>query len=294
MATSHDPELEHFKRTIDLRDYAKKTGYEVRPGDTGHAVTFLEHPNRDRIVVARSAAGAWIYASVNTYEPAAPGESPETAEPRLRDCIAATPDKGTIVEFVQQRDWTARQGEVPLEVVRQRLRGYRESGLALDFEGPLTCPTTVRMLRPGIEPADDARRTVGDRLSPEQVARSVDGPSGKAELNRRRYDWMPSPVAPPETDVEQRLRRWREAQGALERHRGRDAPPPQTVPPSPTAAAGRTVDPALSHGVRPQEPGRGPQETSELHRRRYDWSPAPDVLGAIVRAPRGRGPERGR
>jgi hypothetical protein len=51
---THDPELEEFKRTIDLVEYAKKTGYEPRPNDGALGLTVLDHPNGDRVVVAAS------------------------------------------------------------------------------------------------------------------------------------------------------------------------------------------------------------------------------------------------
>ncbi len=122
MPTLHDRELEHFKRTLDLIEYAKKTGYEPRPRESAQGLTVLEHPNRDRIVVAQIPGGPWIYASVTGSEPRVRDESPERAAQRLRESIARATHKGSIVEFVQQRDWTARAGEVPLERVRERLR----------------------------------------------------------------------------------------------------------------------------------------------------------------------------
>ena len=184
MSALHDSELEHFKRTIDLVEYAKKTGYEVRAIDVPKDVVFLQHPNRDRIVVAQRPNGAWIYASVTDYEPRSAAESPESAARRLRDCIERARDKGSIVEFVQARDWTARRGEVPLERVCERLRTYRDSGLPLDFEGPLHPPR-------------------------------ID----KRELNQRGYDGTAAPIAPPEAEVEQRLRRWNAAERSLVEHR---------------------------------------------------------------------------
>jgi hypothetical protein len=125
MTTRTDPELEQFKRSIDLVEYAKKAGYEPRPHDGVPGLTVLDHPNRDRIVVARSPGGPWIYASVTDYEPRAPGEPESQALSRLRRSIDRAKDQGSIVEFVQQRDWTARRGEVPLEHVRERLREFR-------------------------------------------------------------------------------------------------------------------------------------------------------------------------
>ena len=76
-------------------------------------------------MVAQSPSGPWIYASVADYRLRAPTESTEQAFARLRDCIDRAKDRGSIVEFVQNRDWTARPGEVPLERVRERLRKWK-------------------------------------------------------------------------------------------------------------------------------------------------------------------------
>jgi hypothetical protein len=253
MPALHDSELEHFKRTIDLFEYAKKTGYEVRAVDIPKEVVLLQHPNRDRIVVAQRPNGAWIYASVTDYAPRSAAESPESAARRLRDCIERARDKGSIVEFVQMRDWTARRGEVPLERVRERLRTYRDSGLPLDFEGPLNPP----------------------RIDPR-------------ELNQRRSDRTPAPIAPHETDVERRLRRWDAAERSLVEHRSQrtDRRACQTE----AAAAARTLEVPRAPRDRRARPER---ERTEVGRRRYDGPPPLDVAAAIARR-RDRGPERGR
>ena len=137
MSKLHDPELELFKRTIDLAAYAQRAGYELRPQDGAPGLTVLDHPNRDRIVVGQHPNGPWIYASVPDYALRAPSEPAEHALARLRSAIERSPDKGTIVEFVQQRDPWARRGDVPLDQVRDRLRAFRATGLPLDFEGAL-------------------------------------------------------------------------------------------------------------------------------------------------------------
>ena len=81
----HDPELELFKRTVDLADYAKRAGYELRPQDGAPGLTVLDHPNRDRIVVGQHPNGPWVYASVPDYTLRAPGEPAEQALARLRE-----------------------------------------------------------------------------------------------------------------------------------------------------------------------------------------------------------------
>jgi hypothetical protein len=278
----HDPELELFKRTVDLADYAKRAGYELRPQDGAPGLTVLDHPNRDRIVVGQHPNGLWVYASVPDYTLRAPGEPAEQALARLRSAIDRSQDKGTVVEFVQQRDPLARRGDVPLDQVRDRLRSFRATGLPLDFEGALSPPPYPRSRERAVEQGRDPLPAGGSG-----------GP--KSELNRRRYDWSP-PVenGPGETEVERRLRVWREAQAAIDRRQraAREVQPP--APPAPQPAPlpkdpGRSIPdrPPTDRGVTIASPAK-----SELGRRRYDWTPAPPGLDALIRGP--RGPSGGR
>jgi hypothetical protein len=278
----HDPELELFKRSVDLVDYAKKAGYEPRPHDGAPGLTVLDHPNRDCIVVGKSPTSPWIYASVPDYVPRAPGEPSEQALSRLRHAIDRTGDKGSIVEFVQRRDPLARSVEVTLDQVRYRLRSFRAHGLPLDFEGALTPPpygrSRERSADHGREPPapGDGRRPAGPGIP-------------NPELNRRRYDWDPPPAgAPRETEVEQRLRRWREAQTAVEVKVQRTA----VTQTPPAMAAPRAPAPAKSAPERTARAAESPK--SELNRRRYDWTPAPPGLEALLKAARNRSPDRGR
>jgi hypothetical protein len=135
MATRHEP----FKRTLDRVEYAKRAGYEPRPNDGARGLTVLDPPHRGRIGVARS-PGPWIDASVTDSAPRAPGEPAEPVPSRLRPCIDRATGKGSIVDFVQQRDGTARRGEVPLDPARERLREFLAAGRPLDFEGTLQSP----------------------------------------------------------------------------------------------------------------------------------------------------------
>lgn len=278
----HDPELERFKRTVDLADYAKRAGYEPRPQDGAAGLTVLDHQNSDRIVVGKHPNGQWVYASVPDYVPRAPGEPPNEALSRLRGAIGRSQDKGTIVEFIQQRDPRTLERVVPLETVRARLRSFGVVGLPLDFEGGLAPPPYPRSREKAVE---QGREPVpaGESAAP------------KSELNRRRYDWSP-PVenGPRETEVERRLREWREAQAAIER---RQRASREVQPPAPRAPPGAplTKDPGPSisgrapadRGATTVSPGK-----SELGRRRYDWTPAPPGLDALLRGP--RGPSGGR
>jgi hypothetical protein len=58
----------------------------------------------------------------------------------------------------------------------------------------------------------------------------------KPELHRRRYDWTPAvDGGPRETEVERRLRRWREAQAAIDMHQhaAREVQSPAAPSPQP-------------------------------------------------------------
>jgi hypothetical protein len=277
MNKPHDHELELFKRTIDLADYAKRAGYELRPQDGAPGLTVLDHPNRDRIVVGQHPNGLWVYASVPDYALRPQGEPAEHALARLRSAIDRSQDKGTVVEFVQQRDPMAGRGGVSLDRVRDRLRSFRAAGLPLDFEGAVSPPPYPRGRELAIEPGRDAMPSGGSG-----------GP--QSDLNRRRYDWSP-PVenGPRETEVERRLREWREAQAAIERRQRpvREVQPLAPPPPQPNPLsrdAGRSIP-----GHSPADRG-GPTVSpgkSDLGRRRYDWTPAPPGIDALIRGPRG-------
>lgn len=207
MTVRHDAELEQLKRSIDLLHYAMRAGYALCPG-RGTGFIFLEHRNRDRIVVTRTPSGYWLYASINAHEPGPKGESLEHATRRVRGCIAATRDKGSIVEFVRHRDGTARQGDVRLDTVRERLREYRESGLPLAMDGPLDplnvqSPSTSAAVReamsvasrsPPVLDAREERRSQEPPPLPSETNR-VGRQSQHSDLARHRYEWVPPPLA---------------------------------------------------------------------------------------------------
>jgi hypothetical protein len=205
----------------------------------------------------------------------------------LRRAIDTTTDRGSIVEFVQQRDGTARRGEVSLERVRERLRDHCALGVPLNVESALR-PPPYGGGRDGAQP--------GQQIPP---GRAV-VPGRNPELNRRRYDWSPPvPNAPPETEVVQRLRRWREAQAAIDlKIRGARevsgpsrSPAPATVTPSAVAARGSSLP---DRPAADRSESLGQKKASELNRRRYDWTPAPPSREAIPRGTRGRSTDRDR
>jgi hypothetical protein len=295
MLPTHDPELEQFKLSIDLVAYARSAGYTPRPSEGARGLTVLDHPNRDCIVAGQIPDGPWIYASVPDYAPRAAGEPAEQALARLHQCINRTKDRGSIVEFVEQRDGTGRWDEVPLERARERLREFCATGRSLDFEGALRPPPYGDGPERSVGPPRDAPRPDAPIAAPEAVARR-----SNPELNQRRYDWSPpAPSAPPEPEVDHRLRRWREAQAAIDRKVGGSrepegparSPGPAAVPPPPRDPNG---PPLPGKAFADRADGFEQRKLSEIHRRRYDCTPAAPSLDTLKRATRGRSTDRDR
>jgi hypothetical protein len=168
MTTPHDPELEQFKRSIDLVEYAKKEGYEPSPLSAGPGVRLLllDHPSGDRVVVAQRPSGDWIYAAVPGYAPRVAGESAEHALARLRASVDRSTDKGSIVQFVQRREGKAREGHLALERVREHLREFCATQL-ID-QGQKGSPTT--------DPSRDLAQ------------------NGNSALGKCRVGWTPAPA----------------------------------------------------------------------------------------------------
>ncbi|MCL2448081.1 MAG: hypothetical protein FWD17_03945, partial [Polyangiaceae bacterium] len=80
---------------ISLRAIAQRAGYILSPNDTGKGIEVWENPaRRDRIAIASSHKGHWIYADVRSYEPRQPDEPPDRALGRLRDAISGSPSVG--------------------------------------------------------------------------------------------------------------------------------------------------------------------------------------------------------
>jgi len=114
-------------RSVDLGAYAQKVhGYELRPRDGGPGIAVLEHAHlRDRVAVARTPEGSWVFADVRHYAPRGSSEPAERALVRLRDGIGRSPSNGGIVEFAQRVERLKRDREA-LELVAemQRSHGY--------------------------------------------------------------------------------------------------------------------------------------------------------------------------
>jgi hypothetical protein len=76
-----DPELEQFKRNIDLREYASGQGYVLDPKESCRASAVMRLPgNDDKLIIKRTGDGHYVYFSVRDDR-----------------------DKGTIIDFVSNR-----------------------------------------------------------------------------------------------------------------------------------------------------------------------------------------------
>ena len=283
MRNPPDPELEQFKRIVDLTDYAKRAGYQPKPLDVGLGLTLLEHPNGDNIVVGKRRSGEWIYASVPDYEPRLPDESLDQARARLRASIERSKDKGTVVEFVQNRAGN----DIPLDWIREHLRDSRAMGRNFDLEtGVDASAPSTRDPRPPTISNDSPQRD--SRMAQPVAPMAAIHP----ELNRRRYDWTPEPGLPSQPDAQQRLERWQKAQAAIDDRR--HVPTTQDrMQRSPAITPTQSPTPRLA-----REAGSGTSiaagGNSALGKCRVDWTPSPSDREALDRALRNRSPGRGR
>jgi hypothetical protein len=223
-----DLELQDLQRSVNLVTYARRAGYRPDARESSHSVTVLEHPpSGDRIAIACNPYGQWVYASLTNYKLRGPAEPPEHAFERLRECIERTPDKGSVVEFVQHCERVAQQRERRSEQVREHLRAWLDTERGLERDGRMPTgpgPVDQSAVQERLQRWQEAQRaidckidrvnaptaphqerlTVKDATSvasvdksrvPREVSRDPTGsiaPSPeKVSLGRRRYDWTP-------------------------------------------------------------------------------------------------------
>ncbi len=93
-----DDELERFKTGINLSEFAAARGYALNRRESSRNSAVMEHPNGDKLVIARQEGGAWVYFSVRDGG-----------------------DNGTVIDFIQERT-----GE-NLGQVRKTLRAWSGS-----------------------------------------------------------------------------------------------------------------------------------------------------------------------
>lgn len=125
-----DSQLQDLTRRIPLVAYAASAGYVPSVRERAAGLTFLEHPvTRDAIAVGRTEDGVWMYASLAECRPRPAHESPKDGRQRLREGIACTRDKGTIIEFEQHRLRIESHVECSREAVAARLRAWLETSL---------------------------------------------------------------------------------------------------------------------------------------------------------------------
>jgi len=166
------------------------------------------------------------------------------------------------------------------EWIYAKVPDYRPKGLD---EKP---DEAVARLRGAIVRSRDKGSIVELVQSRDLIARHTEVPLDRVREHLR--DFQLTGVLERTPEVEQRLRRWREAQATIDaRLRGS----PEVAPRTPSA--GPAISPPVPAPVdRPNT--MGPKSQSDLHRRRYDWTPTPQAVEAILRGlPKGS-PDRGR
>jgi hypothetical protein len=260
-----DLELQAFRRTINLVEYARgAAGYQPCERDSTRAIAVLEHGlAADRIAVARAQDGAWVYARLDGYARRVAEESAERAYARLRECVQGARDRGTIVEFVQSTQRLLGRDEVSLERVREHLRGWQQAWRALE-----PAPPEPRVA------VEDARH----------------------ELHRRIGDWFPSPSSGPPgwSEVQDRLRRWQEAQRVIDLNLARSSEERSVSGPAQSLAVG-IPGPATTAKVRESDQP-DVERSLRLQHARTDWHQylSAEHARALGLAPRSFGPGRGR
>jgi len=270
-----DSEFEGFTKRIHLVAHATKSGYGPCPRERFAGIALLEHPEtRDRIAVARTTDGVWIYASLAECAPAFPEESPDETRRRLREGIARTADKGTVIEFEQRLARIGGLGDLSLEHVRERLRAC----VGID----------AREVMPGraldVATMDADANPEPAAPNPVRGARDLDA---KLAMNRRHVDGSPS-LRADVAQLQDRLARWDQAQRHIDEALGH--PPPRLVSAAPPPRD--PAPPARERALEPQAKA-SPDRNPELSRRHYDWTPRGGER-LFPRGPRRPGPERGR
>jgi hypothetical protein len=185
----------------------------------------------------------------------------------------------------------------------ERVGGHRES--------------TVDQVREHLRAWQEVERAVGpaaralfnkgslhertDKPAPTGKEAAVDGvPHGAGSLNRRIGDWTPSPASPTpnETEVQERLRRWQEAQRAIDLKLARASELASPRPVLSNSIASHGVDTTFSTADVSRNPSGAltldPAKRA-LGQRRYDWTlPVGEGATPLARTLRDRGPDRGR
>lgn len=107
-------ELEHFKKSIDLRSFAASRGYVRDKRESSENCTVMRAPNGDKIVIiVAQKSGDWVYYSVRDDR-----------------------DNGTIIDFLQWR------GGGSLGEVRKILRAWSGGSVKHEDFGPPLLPVS--------------------------------------------------------------------------------------------------------------------------------------------------------
>lgn len=91
-----DEELERFKTSINLTEFAASLGYALDKRESSRNSAVMRHPDGDKIIIAKNeATGAWMFFSIRDER-----------------------DNGTVIDFLQKR------GGGSLGRIRQKLRAW--------------------------------------------------------------------------------------------------------------------------------------------------------------------------
>ena len=137
---TRNEELENFKTLINLCEYAESLGFQLDRKSSSRCSAVMTHPNHDKIVVARTSSGHWVYFNVH-------GGSQD--------------DSGTIIDFVQARK------KIALGDVRKELRPWIGKPRLVEHGGS-------RLLPMDLQPAEyDAARVLGKWLNAKRMGSSL-------------------------------------------------------------------------------------------------------------------------
>ena len=194
------PEIERFKRSLDLADYAKRAGYQVRPEDGAPGLPVLDHPNRDRSSSADTQRPVDLRVGARLHAPGAKRArgAGACATPRLDRSLPGQGNHRRVLAaaryFGTPRGGGARSGTRSLA----RLSSDR-SAPRLRRCAPSTVPG-----RPRAGPRTGKRAVAFGWIG--RIKPRAQSPSLRLDASRRGRTAR--------TEVERRLRQWREAQTA--------------------------------------------------------------------------------
>jgi hypothetical protein len=100
MLKDTQPDLARLERDVNFIEYAASRGYNLVAKELTPSIAVMRHPSTDdRIIIARSTAGPWVYGNL-------------AGDPGVRLVLRDKREQGTLSDFVERR--TAAPGARPL------------------------------------------------------------------------------------------------------------------------------------------------------------------------------------